>query len=574
MKDLKWRESLTFKIILLVFLFVFGVSVVNSLTYYITTQNMIEERLKSNAQNVLDAATKVIDTEEFKKIKVTEDADKESYTKMVSELNSIREYGNAYYLYTMREVSDGKFEYVVDGTLDEEERSAIGDEVTEDIDLIEKIYAGSNMEDASIMQSSVGIVYTVYEPIKDMNGNVIGVVGIDYNCEGEYKSLQDYKVLFWICIISTAILAVIAGILISKKVTGVIIRLSKDAEKVAKFDLTTPNIVVKGKDEIKILVDSWNTLKNNNRSLIEKMQNNVHNLEYSIQNLNMSTKQMNSASEQIAMETQNITHDMGIQTDEANHSFDIINSLSNEIEKANENIFSTNRYSEDLRQKNEFGEKAIIELTDSFKKNKQENENVAEKISNLADKSNLISRIVETIKHIAEQTNLLALNAAIEAARAGEQGKGFAVVADEIRKLAEQSGNSTEEINSIIADIISEIGIAYDTMNNAQDIVSLSDTYLSNARGVFGEMSNASKQLINNIKTLNTIINSIEEKKTEANKGIKNISESVKSSLEKTQGISASTEEQMALMENLAGLTEHVNNVSKDLTVHIGKYKI
>ncbi|OGO84435.1 MAG: hypothetical protein A2Y24_03190 [Clostridiales bacterium GWE2_32_10] len=574
MKDLKWRESLTFKIILLVFLFVFGVSVVNSLTYYITTQNMIEERLKSNAQNVLDAATKVIDTEEFKKIKVTEDADKESYTKMVSELNSIREYGNAYYLYTMREVSDGKFEYVVDGTLDEEERSAIGDEVTEDIDLIEKIYAGSNMEDASIMQSSVGIVYTVYEPIKDINGNVIGVVGIDYNCEGEYKSLQDYKVLFWICIISTAILAVIAGILISKKVTGVIIRLSKDAEKVAKFDLTTPNIVVKGKDEIKILVDSWNTLKNNNRSLIEKMQNNVHNLEYSIQNLNMSTKQMNSASEQIAMETQNITHDMGIQTDEANHSVDIINSLSNEIEKANENIFSTNRYSEDLRQKNEFGEKAIIELTDSFKKNKQENENVAEKISNLADKSNLISRIVETIKHIAEQTNLLALNAAIEAARAGEQGKGFAVVADEIRKLAEQSGNSTEEINSIIADIISEIGIAYDTMNNAQDIVSLSDTYLSNARGVFGEMSNASKQLINNIKTLNTIINSIEEKKTEANKGIKNISESVKSSLEKTQGISASTEEQMALMENLAGLTEHVNNVSKDLTVHIGKYKI
>jgi methyl-accepting chemotaxis protein len=104
----------------------------------------------------------------------------------------------------------------------------------------------------------------------------------------------------------------------------------------------------------------------------------------------------------------------------------------------------------------DLGVRAIVKTIDGMKKIKTTVEKSSEVIHRLGKSSEDIGKILTVIKEVTKQTNLLALNAAILAAQAGEQGKGFAVVAEEIKKLADRTSASTNEISQLIGDVQTE----------------------------------------------------------------------------------------------------------------------
>ena len=104
----------------------------------------------------------------------------------------------------------------------------------------------------------------------------------------------------------------------------------------------------------------------------------------------------------------------------------------------------------------EQGRSAVSASVESMDQIADRVEGIATRALSLGEKSHEIGRILDVIDDLADQTNLLALNAAIEAARAGEHGRGFAVVASEVRKLAERSQESAQQIQAIVGEIQAE----------------------------------------------------------------------------------------------------------------------
>ncbi len=303
------------------------------------------------------------------------------------------------------------------------------------------------------------------------------------------------------------------------------------SHRIASGDLTV-DLNVKAEGDVGRLVDGFKDMITNLQNVIGGIKNSAIETASTAEELSSSAEEVNASMEEVSSTIQQVAE--GSQ----NTAQDSENMI-NQAKQASENSSQGQRAAQDVSSKMQ-----LIKTT---------TQEGADKIGALGEKSKEIGNIVDTINQISEQTNLLALNAAIEAARAGEAGRGFAVVADEVRKLAEESGNATQQISDLIKGIQTEIDSAVTSMQE-------------NTRQV-EDGSKGVEEAMKAFETLPQVISAV-------NQSAEQVSSVAQENASGAEEVSASIEQVTSSMQQVTDGSQQMAEISNTLQSIVNQFKI
>jgi tripartite ATP-independent transporter DctP family solute receptor len=271
-------------------------------------------------------------------------------------------------------------------------------------------------------------------------------------------------ILIAVLILGLAVLGALGYLILRSMVKPLRNLESVIANAADKLDFTE-SVPTESDDEIGRALQAYNRLQDRLRSsFLEIQQSITHMLEV--------TEEVDHSSRKIARNSQ-------VQSDASSNMAAAVEQMTVSISTVAGQSHDASQHTQESREIAEQSAGVILNTVSGIQQISDSVREAATRIKALQVDCDNISSVAKIIREIADQTNLLALNAAIEAARAGEQGRGFAVVADEVRKLAERTTLSTQEISNLLGRMQESAHQAVDSMSHTEKAV---DEGVVNAR--------------------------------------------------------------------------------------------
>ena len=381
------------------------------------------------------------------------------------------------------------------------------------------------------------------------------------------------KFITIVLVILAAAAALATGGFISTGISREVKKMTIGISKVAEGDLAG-TFDTKRKDEFGILSGSLNKMLASMRNLMQDMKGfgdkvnemaadvseRTENLDDSIQNTTQTMDEVAKGVQSQAEETETANEKMIAFSDNINKVSDQTSSMGQAADQAIEAVGQGREIVQDLNAKSD----STMELTRVL----------VQDINEVQKNSQEIQNFVEVINSIAGQTNLLSLNASIEAARAGEAGRGFAVVAEEIRKLADQSKESGNRIQKIVAGIEGTTEKTTESAKKAESMVMEQAKALEETVQVFGRIQSCVADLVDGIRQILDRLGDITSEKTMVQDAIQNISSVSEELAASTQEVTATLGEQTGSVGKLAQKSEELKKASQELEASISRFKL
>ena len=365
-----------------------------------------------------------------------------------------------------------------------------------------------------------------------------------------------YGVIYSTVLITLVILVISVMIIymFSRQITEGIEEIVHKIGFLAQGNLTH-TIAIRSNDEVGRMGQHYNRAIMKLQSIVNMIQSNAENVAATAEELFASTDETCKSITEVASSIQMVATNNNEQNNYAERMHCATMDIHNQMKEISENIEAVKDaalYTSKLSHEgNKYVNQVVLQMNEI---NSQVTES-SDTIHQLNEKSKRIEEIISMITNIAAQTNLLALNAAIEAARAGEHGKGFAVVADEVRKLAEASSRASGDINQLILEIQQGISKSVEVMSTSTASTRSGIHIVEQTGQAFKGISNSIDDMNLRTQGVYDSIKRILDETKQMREVVAAVNEIAVSNDENAQSVSAATQQQTAIIEQIASAT-------------------